>query len=114
MAAYDLRFINSHHTEPVLTFPGHHNEAHTHFGFDVSADLGIAASAQQDGTVKLFSLRSGEALSCPGLEGAKMEMPVQALMFKTTPGEKSPSLFVGEGGSVRKYSWGALSLDDEA
>lgn len=115
---YDLRFVKQRRADgvvdPIIAFPSHRNEAHLHIGFDVCKELGVVASAQENGTVQLFSLRSGASLRCPTLEKVKMETPIKALAFKRLPGEKSPSLFVGEGSWVRKYSWGTLHLEDEA
>jgi hypothetical protein len=129
MGLYDTRFVKQSHAAavtgqrtkgargaavPLVKYTSHQNEAHVHIGFDVSEKLGVVAAAQDDGTVKLFSLKSGVRLLCPALEAMKMESPIKALMFKTAPGEKNPSLFIGEGSWVRKYSWGTLQPDDEA
>ena len=122
MALYDTRFVKHGHSTskraaaavPLVKYTSHRNEAHVHIGFDVSEKLGVVASAQDDGTVRLFSLKSGARLPCPALEDMKMESPIKALTFKTAPGEKNPSLFIAEGTWVRKYSWGTLQPDDEA
>lgn len=108
MATYDLRFPS----QPIVKFTEHKNEAHVHIGFDICPELNVVAAAQDNGTVELFSLKSGRRLKALGLEEVKMETPVKALMFKTLPGEKSSSLFVGEGSWIQQYSWGKL-MDDE-
>lgn len=121
MALYDLRFIRKHGhgpeftggAAPLLEFPGYRNEAHVHTGWDVNAELGVVASGQDDGTVKLFSLQSGRTLRSGALRGVKTETPIKALMFQRMPRESMPSLFVGEGLSLRKYSFGTTELEDE-
>lgn len=117
MALYDLRFTKQFRkngqVDPAIVFPSHRNEAHWDIGLDVYEQLGVVAAAQEDGTVKLFNLRSGAALSSPELHSFKADTPIKAIMFKTVPGEKGPSLFVGEGSCAKKYSWGSLFVDDE-
>ncbi|KAJ6781877.1 hypothetical protein PWT90_08033 [Aphanocladium album] len=101
---------------PVLTFDGYKNEAHVHTGWDVCRELGLVAAAHDDGTVKLFSLRSGRMLTGGGggVGGIKADTPVRALMFQTMPRETMPSLFVGEGPLLRKFSLGVGEVGDEA
>uniref|UniRef100_A0A8H7TNS7 Uncharacterized protein n=1 Tax=Bionectria ochroleuca TaxID=29856 RepID=A0A8H7TNS7_BIOOC len=125
MAIYDVRFFptssqgGDHDAPPrrprpgpLLTFPEYVNGAHLAVGFDVSRELGIAAAAQDDGTVGLFSLATGRRLPCPAMEArGKMGMPIKSLVFQTVPGENSQSLFVGEGLWLRKYSFGTRELD---
>ena len=113
MALYDLRFTRTFRrdgsVDPVISFPAHSNQAHWQVGMDVHEKLALVAAAQENGTVKLFSLRSGLLLPSPALEGVTGDgSPVKAIMFKTVPGDKGPSLFVGEGAWVRKFTWGAL------
>lgn len=124
MCMYDLRFLGrgdrsrsngtSTTASPVLTFPTHHNEAHLYAGWDVSTDLGAVAAAQDNGTVALFSLRSGRRLRAPAVSAIASEggVPIRALQFQRMPHERSPSLFVGEGLSITKYSFGTLDLGD--
>lgn len=119
MALYDLRFTKKRRksgvVDPVISFAAHRNAAHWQIGFDVCEKLGVVAAAQDDGRVKLFNLRSGAVLPSPGLDSVVMDSgPVKALMFKTVPGEKGPSLFIGEGLGVGKYSWGSMFPDEEA
>jgi hypothetical protein len=102
-------------TGALLHFPGYRNEAHFHTGWDVSTELGAVAAAHDDGTVRLFSLRSGRLLPSPAaLARVKTDTPIRSLMFQRMPHEKMPSLFVGEGPHLRKFTYGTLSLDDEA
>ncbi|TQW03082.1 WD40 repeat-like-containing domain [Cordyceps javanica] len=142
MAVYDVRFFGrekrpggsgsgsgrGNGSAPVLRFEGYKNEAHVHTGWDVSVELGLVAAAHDDGTVKLFSLKSGRCLTGrgssrrgggtggggDGLGGVKTDTPVRALMFQTMPRERLPSLFVGEGPLLKKFSLGVRELGDEA
>ena len=116
MSLYDLRYLGQrpNGAKPLLNFPSYRNEAHFHVGWDVCSELGLVASAQDDGTVKLFSLRSGNMLPSPELATVKTETPIRAMMFQQMPREKAPSLFVGEGPSLRKFSFGTTSPDQEA
>lgn len=121
MSLYDIRFCRPRdhgqdldRATPLLDFPGYRNEAHLHTGWDVSPELGVVASGQDDGTVKLFSLSSGRALrSGPALGGVKTDTPIRAMMFQTMPRERLPSLWVGEGAALRKYSFGTEGTGDE-
>ncbi|KAJ3531590.1 hypothetical protein NM208_g8809 [Fusarium decemcellulare] len=116
MALYDVRFLsmNSRSAKPLLAFPEHRNEAHFHVGWDVSPELNVVAAAQDNGTVKLFSLRSGRRLRCAGVDSIKTDAPIKALMFQKMPRERIPSLFVGEGSLLRKFSYGVVKWEDEA
>ncbi|KAM5342938.1 hypothetical protein ACJ41O_013904 [Fusarium nematophilum] len=115
MALYDVRFLsrNPRGVKPLLTFQEHRNEAHFHVGWDASPELNVVAAAQDNGTVKLFSLRSGCQLQCPGVDSINVGAPIKALMFQQMPRERMPSLFVGEGPLLRKFSLGAVEWDDE-
>lgn len=117
MALYDLRFLSRRPNgpRPLLGFPAYRNAAHVHTGWDVSPALGLVAAAHDDGRLGLFSLRSGRQLSCPALEAAPVpETPIRALTFQTMPRESMPSLFLGRGPSLAKYSFGTVAIDDEA
>lgn len=116
MALYDVRFLsrNPRGTKPLLHFPGHHNEAHIHIGWDVCPELNIVAAAQDNRTVKLFSLRSGRQLRCPAIEPIHTDVPIKALMFQKLPRERLPSLFVGEGFSLSKFAFGVTEWENEA
>ncbi|KAH6976962.1 hypothetical protein BKA56DRAFT_587344 [Ilyonectria sp. MPI-CAGE-AT-0026] len=116
MALYDMRFLNRRPNGalPLLTFPDHRNEAHFHIGWDVNPRLGVVAAAQDNGIVRLFSLSSGRRLQNPAVDSLRSDTPLKALMFQTMPRERLPSLFVGEGPSLRKFSFGAADLEDEA
>ncbi|KAJ4153109.1 hypothetical protein LMH87_009614 [Akanthomyces muscarius] len=126
MATYDLRFLarekpepaggrSSSSSTPVLRFEGYRNEAHVHTGWDVSVEMGLAAAAQDDGTVKLFSLKSGRRLTGGGALGrVRADTPIRALMFQRMPRERMSSLWVGEGPMLRKFSLGVGDVGDEA
>ncbi|KAL6855359.1 hypothetical protein ACO1O0_006500 [Amphichorda felina] len=118
MALYDVRFLaqRPNGAGPLVTFPGYRNEAHMHVGFDACPGLGVVAAAQEDGTVGVFSLSSGRRVRCPALagRGAGGGRPVRALMFgEGMPGDKTPSLWVGEGLGIAKYSFGEADLAHE-
>lgn len=101
-------------SKPILAFEGYKNEAHFHTGWDVDTELGVVAAAHDDGTVQLFSLQSGRRTQRQrGLDLVRSETPVRALMFRRMPWEKLPSLFIGEGPSLRKFSFGVSDLEDE-
>lgn len=116
MAVYDLRALPRKYrpSRPLLTFPDYRNEAYFHIGWDVCPSLNVVAAAHDDGTVKLFSMTSGRRLRCAALETVRASSPIKALMFERMPRERMPSLFVGEGPSVKKYSFGVEQLEDEA
>ncbi|KAF4448854.1 myocyte-specific enhancer factor 2d [Fusarium austroafricanum] len=116
MALYDVRFLSRspRGTKPLLHFQEHRNEAHFHIGWDASPKLNVVAAAQDNGTVKLFSLRSGRQLRCPAVESIRTDTPIKALMFQRMPTERMASLFIGEGPLLRKFSFGALECGDEA
>lgn len=117
MCLYDMRFFAKSHRpnghKPLVSFPGYKNQAHVHTGWDVCTDLGVVAAAHDDGTVKLFSLQSGRTLRSPELNSVKMDSPIKALMFQRMPRERMPSLWVGQGPSLNKFSFGAKDLYDE-
>lgn len=116
MALYDVRYLSSdpRGTKPLLHFYGHRNEAHFQIGWDVSPELNVVAAAQDTGTVKLFSMRSGRILPCPAVGSIHTDTPIKGLVFQRMPREKMPSLFIGEGPLLRKFSFGTLAGEDEA
>ncbi|KAH7320926.1 hypothetical protein B0I35DRAFT_450538 [Stachybotrys elegans] len=116
MDLYDMRFFGqgSNGARPLLTFPDYRNAAHFRTGFDVCPELNVVASAQDNGTVKLFSLRTGCALRSPDLQSIHTDTPIRALMFQRFPREKLPSLFIGVGAELKKFTFGTHHLDDEA
>ncbi|RDA90106.1 hypothetical protein CP533_2582 [Ophiocordyceps camponoti-saundersi (nom. inval.)] len=116
MLLYDLRFFDRkpNGTTPLVRFQDYRNEAYFQTGWDVSIELGVVAAAHDDGTVKLFSLRSGRRLRCKELDKIRSATPIKALMFQQMHRERTASLFVGVGPSLDKYSFGTLDTEDEA
>ncbi|KAG6051814.1 hypothetical protein E4U17_006023 [Claviceps sp. LM77 group G4] len=127
MSLYDTRFFGKQSNvgfggrkrggngrAPLLTFPEYKNAAHIHTGWDVCAELGLVAAAHDDGTVKLFSLKTGRLLKSPAVDSVRTDTPIKALTFSTMRGERLPSLWVGEEHDVKKFSMGALRFEDEA
>lgn len=99
---------------PLLTFPGFRNGAHIHFGLDVEPAMGVVAAAHDDGSVGVYSLRSGRRLACPPVDKVAVRGGVvKGVMFQTLPRDRLPSLFLGEGANVCKYSFGVLDGADE-
>ncbi|KAM0511159.1 hypothetical protein ACHAPE_010181 [Trichoderma viride] len=122
MSIYDTRFFQSDRTNshgrtissPLLDFPDYRNEARYHIGWDVCTELNLVASAQDDGTVKLFSLKSGRILRAgSALKSLRAENPVKAMMFQTLPGEKMPSLYVARGPLLKKFGCAPIGAFDE-
>ncbi|KAG6014837.1 hypothetical protein E4U41_004743 [Claviceps citrina] len=74
--------------------------------------MGVVAAGQDDGTVQLFSLRTGRTLRSPAVD-VRTDAPIKALQFGHMPGEKMPSLWVGEGDAVRKFSLGPRDFEEE-
>jgi hypothetical protein len=114
---------NTNATLPLFTFPSYHNEAHIHTGLDVLTSpagygaCGIVAAAHSgdntnnngdgDGTVGLYSLRDGSRIPGGEVDGIRAPAVVKSLVWQTLPGDRHPSLFVGEGSVVKKYSFWA-------
>lgn len=126
MSLYDMRFFGERANSggsgsgsgngraPLLSFPGYKNAAHVHTGWDVCTEMGIVAAAHDDGTVKLFSLKTGRTVRSPALDAVQTDAPVKALMFSTMRGERLSSLWLGEGQALRKFSLGVRHYEDEA
>lgn len=122
MSVYDMRFIQANKNgcrdrataSPILEFPDYKNEPYFTIGWDVSKELNLVASAQDNGTIKLFSLSSGRVLpSGKALENLQTGDPVKAMMFQTLPGENSPSLYVAKGPFIKKFGCAPSNHSDE-
>ncbi|EHK15994.1 uncharacterized protein TRIVIDRAFT_232441 [Trichoderma virens Gv29-8] len=122
MSMYDMRYFRSDKkgprglitSSPLLEFPDYKNESYFQIGWDVSTELNLVASAQDNGTVKLFSLSSGRAVrSGKALESLRTGNPVKAMMFQTLPGEKLPSLYVAEGLFLKKFGFAPGNDSDD-
>jgi len=127
MAVYDARYISGakgkswrvNGPKPVVEFPGYKNEAHIDIGLDVLLEpgygAGVVAAAHDDGRVALYSLGDGTRLKSPAVDainyGAGTRV-VGALKFSALPGDRHASLFVGEAGQIKKYSFGRGRKDD--
>ncbi|KAK4240278.1 hypothetical protein C8A03DRAFT_31580 [Achaetomium macrosporum] len=131
MALYDVRFLQRQQlhqnnpaqwggrrrwgencTRPVVEFPSYRNQEHIHIGLDVLTEpgygsAGIVAAAHGDETVALYSLGDGSRIPVAAVDGIKAHAVVRSLMWQTLPGDRHPSLFVGEGPWIRKYSFWA-------
>ncbi|KAG8164367.1 hypothetical protein KVR01_006285 [Diaporthe batatas] len=122
---YNNNNNNNNIAQPVVQFPGYSNEAHIQIGLDVTHDAGgpcgsgsggggIAAAALGDGTVGIFSLRTGRRLRAGDVDDPRvLKAPgtgaggvVRALQFQRLPWEKEASLFVGVGPVVKKFTFG--------
>lgn len=118
---------NGNIAQPVVRFPGYSNEVHIRIGLDVTHDAGglcgsggggIAAAALGDGTVGIFSLRTGQRLRAGDVDHPRvLKAPggavVKALQFQRLPWEKEASLFVGVGPVVKKFTFGVGDGEDE-
>ncbi|KAL7906857.1 hypothetical protein GGI35DRAFT_457054 [Trichoderma velutinum] len=122
MSVYDMRFIQSNKngtrdrvtSSPILEFPDYKNEPYFNIGWDVSTELNLVASAQDNGTIKLFSLSSGRVMpSGKALGSLQTGNPVKAMMFQTLPGENSPSLYIAKGPFLKKFGCAPSNLSDE-
>jgi hypothetical protein len=96
----------------IVEFPAYRNKAHLFLGLDVLTEpgygsSGIVAAANDDETVGLYSLQDGTRIASPAVDGIKAPKQVGSLMWQTLPGDRHPSLFVGEGPSIKKYSFWA-------
>lgn len=56
---------NKNADRPVLRFREYRNAAHVDIGFDFDPDSGVVAAAHDDGTVALYSVRTGHRLLSP-------------------------------------------------
>lgn len=115
--------------QPVVEFAEYKNEAHIKIGLDVTHDAGgiggaaagggggIVAAAMDDGTVGVFSLRTGRRLRAGALDPRLLRAPgggvVKALQFSRLPWEKETSLWAGVGPSLRKFTFGKDEGEDE-
>lgn len=98
-------------TTPILTYPDHSNDAHLDLGFDVDAEAGIAAVVQDDenNTIKVFSLKSGEVvrtLDATEVGGSFDAASAKALRFvKDRKDGGMKSLWVAKGTKMVSYAW---------
>lgn len=120
MAVYDVRRMRSAgprgEAAPVCTMHDYVNSAHVNIGLDVTKLHGgeaVVAAASSLGTVEVYSLRTGNRLRAGALDDLSVKDQVfKCLQWETMPGEKDPSLWVGVGASVKKYSFGLAQGED--
>ncbi|KAL7808860.1 hypothetical protein V8C26DRAFT_277839 [Trichoderma gracile] len=89
----------------LLEFPEYRNQARFDIGWDVCPELNLVAAAQDDASVRLFSLSSGGLVRAGGtdLERFKAKNPVKALLFQTLRGERLPNLYMADGAYLKKF-----------
>lgn len=126
MAIYDVRFLLKRQNQdcppgthegmkwdrpalPIVKFPEYRNEAHIQTGLDVVTESGygcrVVAAAHDDCTVGVYSLRNGSKLDAGDVDKIKAPGVVKSLAWKRLPGDSHPSLFVGVGSVIKKYSF---------
>ncbi|KAK7748075.1 hypothetical protein SLS53_001327 [Cytospora paraplurivora] len=138
MAIYDVRWGSrrgprsggnsaQEASQPVVRFPGYKNNAHVKIGLDVTHDVGgvgglgcggVVAAGLDDGTVGVFSLRTGRRLGAGDVDDARKLRAtaggvVKAIQFEKMPWERETSLFVGVGDVVKKFSFGVDDDEEE-
>ncbi|KAK0635080.1 hypothetical protein B0T17DRAFT_515246 [Bombardia bombarda] len=100
-------WLQNQQSTPLLTFSGYRNDAHLQIGLDILPENGgIVAAAHDDKTVALYSLRDGKRLPSPAVDAISAPGVVKSISFKTLPGDRNASLFVGDGPHIKKYSFG--------
>ncbi|KXX75999.1 WD repeat-containing protein 21 [Madurella mycetomatis] len=127
MCLYDVRFLReqkrpsnppdrgpepdwgANATKPVLEFPSYQNGSYITIGLDVLTEggygSGLVAAAHDDQTVGVYSLRDGNRVAAGGVDKIRAPGVVKSLMWSAFSGDRHPSLFVGEGFCVKKYSF---------
>jgi hypothetical protein len=120
MALYDLRCLRavemqSPISKPLFTFEGYKNKERNDLGLAAltQAPYGVVATAHDDGKVALYSLHSGRRVISAVLDNLKTSQPIKCMEWSTMPGDENPSLFIGRGSRVEKYSFGVLEGKEE-
>lgn len=135
MAIYDVRWMKTcaetgKHpqqqsqgpTTPVVRMHEYQNMPHIKFGLDVSMGLGgtgggVVAVGQDNGTLGLFSVRTGQKLQAGDVDEIKLSPNqgeiIHAVQFETMPWHTEPSLFVGVGSVIKMYGFGTGHGDDD-
>jgi hypothetical protein len=113
MAVYDTRFarpLSSHNGSPATTyhplvqFPDFSNLERLHFGLDVEPGLGIVAAAHDDGTVAVYSLRTGRKLRGGEVGNIGSGDPVRSVQFARSAADAQASLWVGASSAAHRFS----------
>lgn len=99
---------------PLVVMSEYKNGPYTKIGLDLDKESGTVAAAHDDGTVALYSVRSGRRLPSRDIDKINASVPLQALQFQTFSGDHTASLFVGHRGNIEVYSFGVDDKDDEA
>ncbi|KAI1083834.1 hypothetical protein F5B20DRAFT_525569 [Whalleya microplaca] len=108
-----MQYANA--SAPVLVFPEYRNLAHINIGFDYDPSTGVVAAAHDDGKVKLYSSRTGHSLRSRDVDNiSSTRGPIRSIQFQTFPGDRTPTLFVGENSNINAYSFGVDNAEDEA
>lgn len=101
---------------PVCTMHEYVNSAHINIGLDVTTLHGgeaVVAAASSEGTVGVYSLRTGAKLRAGALDKLVLDGDVsRCLHWASMPREKDPSLWVGAGNVVKKFSFGLDEGED--
>lgn len=122
MAVYDLRWIDGRRrgkeAHPVATMAAYRNAARLDLGLDVATVGGgmgkVVAAGMDDGTVGVFSLRSGQRLKAGAVDAVKLGegAVVKCLQWEKMPWETDSSLWVAAGSGVSKFSFGLDEGED--
>lgn len=127
MAVYDQRWLEGgrrrgKEARPVVRMSGYANAARLDLGLDIATVGGgmgeVVAAGLDDGTIGIFSLRTGKKLRAGAVDDpATMKLTdgdvVKCLQWEKMPWERDPSLWVGAGSEVRKFSFGLDEGEDE-
>ncbi|XXG97136.1 Mitochondrial DNA replication protein yhm2 [Hypoxylon texense] len=124
LAVYDLRYtarfrgsfgLPAGPVTPLFKIDQYKNAAHIKIGLDVDLESGIAAAAHDDGKVALYSVRSGKRLPSRDIDKIQSRHgAIHCVQFEPFPGDRTPSLFVGEHGNINTYTFGVDNPEDEA
>ncbi|KAI1105037.1 hypothetical protein F4804DRAFT_305319 [Jackrogersella minutella] len=91
---------------PVVRMAEYKNSARFDVGLDYDRGSGVVAAAHNDGTVALYSVRSGNRLQSRDIDNIHSEYgQIHHLQFQTFEGDATPHLFVGMADMVHVYSF---------
>lgn len=126
MAVYDMRWMDGvgrrgKDARPLVRMYEYQNQSHMHIGLDVLQNVaggaggGVVAAGMDDGTVGLFSLRTGKKLPAGALGGLKVPDGgvVKSLQWEKMPWERDTSLWVGAGAMLKKYTYGVNKGEED-
>lgn len=123
MAVYDLRWLQRSRTRgkettPVVRMNEYRSGARTDLGMEVETVGGglgkVVAAGMDDGTVGVFSLGTGRRLRAGAVDEFQLGDGgvVKCLQWERMPWENDPSLWVGAGAVVKKFSYGLDEGED--